>query len=67
MSADLDAGRRPRVLAFTLMALLPELKDMSRKQIRRPGQFFAPYDFDSGKLRGHRSIYGGGGRPRNVL
>ncbi|HVD73585.1 MAG TPA: transposase [Xanthobacteraceae bacterium] len=43
------------VLAFTLIALLPELGKMSRKQI---GALvgLAPYDFDSGKLRGHRSI-----------
>src|SRR5260370_29473648 len=27
----------------------------------------APYDFDSGKLRGHRSIYGGRMPIRNVL
>ena len=27
----------------------------------------APYDFDSGKLRGHRSIYGGRMPVRNVL
>src|SRR4051812_46027242 len=53
------------VLAFTLIALLPELGKMSRKQIAALVGL-APYDFDSGKLRGHRSIYGG--MPvRNVL
>ena len=46
------------VLAFTLIALLPELGKMSRKQIAALVGL-APYDFDSGKLRGHRSIYGG--------
>src|SRR3954452_16395556 len=46
------------VLAFTLIALLPELGQMSRKQIAALVGL-APYDFDSGKLRGHRSIYGG--------
>jgi transposase len=51
------------VLAFTLIALLPELGKMSRKQIAA----LAPYDFDSGKLKGHRSIYGGRMPVRNVL
>jgi transposase len=51
------------VLAFTLIALLPELGKMSRKHIAA----LAPYDFDSGKLKGHRSIYGGRMPVRNVL
>jgi transposase len=54
------------VLAFTLIALLPELGQMSRKQIAALVGL-APYDFDSGKLRGHRSIYGGRLSVRNVL
>ena len=54
------------VLAFTLIALLPELGTMSRKQIAALVGL-APYDFDSGKLRGHRSIYGGRMPIRNVL
>jgi transposase len=54
------------VLAFTLIALLPELGQMSRKQIAALVGL-APYDFDSGKLRGHRSIYGGRMPVRNVL
>ena len=45
-------------LAFTLIALLPELGQMSRKQIAALVGL-APYDFDSGKLKGHRCIYGG--------
>src|SRR5262249_55889845 len=45
------------VLAFTLIALLPELGKLSRKQIAALVGL-APYDFDSGKLKGHRSIYG---------
>src|SRR5438046_9750087 len=53
-------------LAFTLIALLPELGKMSRKQIAALVGL-APYDFDSGKLRGHRSIYGGRMPIRNVL
>src|SRR5262249_32064198 len=54
------------VLAFTLIALLPELGKMSRKQIAALVGL-APYDFDSGKLKGHRSIYGGRMSVRNVL
>src|SRR5256885_8250445 len=54
------------VLAFTLIALLPELGRMSRKQIAALVGL-APYDFDSGKLRGHRSIYGGRMPLPNVL
>jgi len=54
------------VLAFTLIALLPELRQMSRKQIAALVGL-AAYDFDSGKLRGHRSIYGGRMPVRNVL
>jgi transposase len=54
------------VLAFTLIALLPELGEMSRKQIAALVGL-APYAFDSGKLRGHRSIYGGRMSVRNVL
>jgi transposase len=53
-------------LAFTLIALLPELGQMSRKQIAALVGL-APYDFDSGKLKGHRSIYGGRMPVRNVL
>src|SRR5262249_22313003 len=54
------------VLAFTLIALLPELGKMSRNQPPALAGF-APYDFDSGKLKGHRSIYGGRMSVRNVL
>jgi len=54
------------VLAFTLIALLPELGKMSRKQIAAL-VVSHQYDFDSGKLRGHRSIYGGRMPIRNVL
>jgi transposase len=41
------------VLAFTLIALLPELGHMNRKQIAALVGL-APYDFESGKLRGRR-------------
>ena len=54
------------MLAFTLIALLPELGRMSRKQIAALVGL-APYDFDGGKLREHRSIYGGRMPVRNVL
>jgi transposase len=54
------------VLACTLIALLPELGQIGRKQIAALVGL-APYDFDSGKLRGHRSIYGGRLPVRNVL
>ena len=53
-------------LAFTLIALLPELGQMSRKQIAALVGL-APYDFDSGRLKGHRCIYGGRMPVRNVL
>jgi transposase len=42
------------------------LGKMSRKQIAALVGL-APYDFDSGKLKGHRSIYGGRMSVRNVL
>src|SRR5262249_38402824 len=54
------------VLAFTLIALLPELGKMSRKQIAALVGL-APFDFDSGKPKGPRSIYGGRMPVRNVL
>jgi transposase len=53
-------------LAYTLLATLPELGQLDRKQIAALVGL-APYDFDSGKLRGHRSIYGGRMPVRNVL
>jgi transposase len=53
-------------LAYTLLALLPELGQMTRKQIAALVGV-APYDFDSGKLKGHRCIYGGRAPVRTVL
>src|SRR6516225_1404175 len=53
-------------LAFSLIALLPELGQMGRKQIAALVGL-APYDFDSGRLKGHRCIYGGRLPVRNVL
>src|SRR4029450_2407283 len=54
------------VLACTLSALLPELGRMSRKQVAALVGV-APYDFDSGKLKGRRCIWGGRARVRHVL
>src|SRR5215471_18739603 len=47
-------------LGYTLLALLPELGQIGRKQIAALVGL-APYDFDSGRFRGQRHIYGGGG------
>src|SRR5258708_13386918 len=54
------------VLACTLIALWPELGQMSRKQVAALVGL-APYDFDSGKLKGRRCIWGGRARVRHVL
>jgi transposase len=54
------------VLACTLIALLPELGRMSRKQIAALVGV-AAYDFDSGKLKGKRCICGGRAPVRHVL
>jgi len=54
------------VLACTLVALLPELGRLNRKQIAALVGV-APYDFDSGLLKGVRRIWGGRKPIRNVL
>jgi len=54
------------VLACTLIALLPELGQLSRTKIAALVGV-APYDFDSGKLKGMRCIWGGRMPIRNVL
>ena len=54
------------VLACTLIALLPELGQLSRTKIAALVGV-APYDFDSGKLKGKRCIWGGRTPVRNVL
>lgn len=46
------------VLSFTLIACLPELGDLDRRQIAALAGL-APYDHDSGKLKGRRRIWGG--------
>ncbi|MGH7082208.1 MAG: IS110 family transposase, partial [Acetobacteraceae bacterium] len=54
------------VLAATVLALLPELGGISHRAI---GALVGvvPYDFDSGRMRGIRCIWGGRARVRRVL
>src|SRR2546422_4049809 len=54
------------VLACTLIALLPELGGMSRKQVAALVGV-APYAFESGTLKGRRCIWGGPANVRQVL
>jgi len=54
------------VLACTLIALLPELGTMSRKQVAALVGV-APYAFDSGKFKGRRCIWGGRAPVRQAL
>lgn len=53
------------VLSHTLLALLPELGELTARQIAALAGV-APYDHDSGKLKGKRSIWGGRAAVRNV-
>ncbi len=54
------------VLAATLLAHLPELGALNRKQIAALAGL-APFNRDSGKLRGSRCIWGGRAQVRRVL
>src|SRR5260370_32359569 len=54
------------VLACTLVALLPELGRMNRKQVAALVGL-APYAFDTGKLKGARCIWAGPASIRPVL
>ncbi len=54
------------VLAATLIAFLPELGSLSNRQIAALVGV-VPYDFDSGKRRGIRCIWGGRAKIRRVL
>jgi transposase len=54
------------VLACTLIALLPELGRMNRKQVAALVGV-APYAFESGALKGRRCIWGGRTHVRQVL
>lgn len=75
VAADPEMARRDRVirsmpgvgpvLSHTLLALLPELGRASGRQIAALVGV-APYDHDSGSLRGRRCIWGGRGQVRLV-
>lgn len=54
------------VLAHTLLALLPELGQLTRRELASLVGV-APFDDDSGKRRGRRSIQGGRAAIRTVL
>jgi transposase len=54
------------LLGCTLVALLPELGSMSRKQVAALVGV-APYAFESGKFKGRRCIWGGRSHVRQVL
>lgn len=54
------------VLAATLIALLPELGDLPNRSVAALVGV-APYDFDSGRMRGLRCIFGGRAAIRRVL
>lgn len=55
-----------RVASFTLLALLPELGTLNRKQIAALAGL-APFNRDSGMMRGKRTIWGGRVEVRNLL
>jgi transposase len=55
-----------RVTASTLIALLPELGSLDRKRIAALAGV-APFNRDSGSMRGRRSIWGGRSPVRSVL
>src|SRR6202011_2924434 len=55
-----------KVLSSTLLAHLPELGALNRKQIAALAGL-APFNRDSGTLRGSRCIWGGRAQVRHVL
>jgi len=55
-----------KVLSTTLLAHLPELGALNRKQIAAPAGL-APFNRDSGSQRGSRCIWGGRAQVRRVL
>lgn len=55
-----------RVLSLTLLADLPELGRLSRREIAKLVGV-APLSRDSGTLRGHRAVYGGRASVRGAL
>ena len=54
------------VLAATLLALLPELGSLPNRSIAALVGI-VPYDFDSGRMKGRRHIFGGRAAVRRVL
>jgi transposase len=54
------------IVAKALIAYLPELGQLNRKEIAALAGL-APFNRDSGKLRGRRSIYGGREKARSLL
>lgn len=54
------------VLALSLLAMLPELGKVNRKQVAALVGV-APYNCDSGLYKGHRRIWGGRAQLRSVL
>ena len=54
------------VLAATLLALLPELGSLPNRSIAALVGV-VPYDFDSGRMKGRRHIFGGRAAVRRVL
>jgi transposase len=54
------------VVSATLLALMPELGNLNRKQISALAGV-APYNHDSGKFKGKRAIFGGRAAVRSVL
>jgi transposase len=54
------------VLAFTLLAEMPELGSIDRHKIAALAGV-VPYDFESGKMKGKRCIWGGRAAVRQVL
>jgi transposase len=55
-----------KVLSSTLLAQYPELGMLNRKQIAALAGL-APFNRDSGNLRGRRSIWGGRAQVRRVV
>ena len=55
-----------RVTVITMLALLPELGHLSRRQIAALVGV-APFNRDSGTLRGHRAVWGGRAAVRSTL
>jgi len=55
-----------RVLSATLLADMPELGSLNRREIAALAGV-APFNRDSGMFRGHRTVWGGRGKVRRML